>query len=275
MTTTLDRTRESILTEDDELSFDVPRRRARMSGRRLFGLVLFAIVLTAFGAQAGYFSSNLFNSVWQARTEIEYRGDSWTETEDVAVKSRSLTAPIAEAYGIDIKTFEEDLKAGLVPGTQILRIEYFDKDAELAQNVVSDLAEAYIADASELPPAASRAVLEEQLAELEEQLGDTKAQLDRVASEPGVPLTPGQQDLQAEIASLRARIGVLQLRLLDDELDLQDTEARGLPRYVTRPFVFEEPFFPRPMRLGLLGAAIGFFLGLIPFIWNLYRPEIR
>ncbi len=273
MTATLEQERATI--DEDLLAFDVPNKRPRMSGRRLFALVVIAGVMTAFGAQAGYFSARLFDNVWQARTEIEYRGNSWTETEDVAIKSRSLTDPIAAVYDIDIKTFEEDLKAGLVPGTQILRIEYFDTDAAMAQAIVSDLAEAYIADASERPPEASREVLEEQLAELEGELEDAQAQLSREAAEPGVPLTPGQQDLQAAIATYRARIGVIELRLLDDELELQTVEARGLPRYVTRPFVFEEPFFPRPMRLGLLGAALGFFLGLTPFVWNLYRPEIR
>lgn len=273
MTTTLDRVVEN---EDREaLVFEGVDTRARMSGRRLGGLALLAIVLTAFGAEAGYFSSRLFTTVWQARSEIEYRGDSWTETEDVAINSRSLTDPIAAEYGIDIKDFEEDLKAGLVPGTQILRIEYFDTDANLARDIVSDLAEAYIADASERPPEGNREVLEQQLLDLQDELQANKDQLSREASEPGVPLTPGQQDLQAEIASLRARIGVIELRLLDGELELQDVEAWGVPRYVTQPFVFEEPYFPRPMRLGLLGAAIGFLLGLVPFAYNLYKPEVR
>ncbi len=271
MTTTLERVAE---TEDPEnLVFEGIETRARMSGRRLGGLALLAVVLTAFGAEAGYFSANLFTNVWQARTEIEYRGDSWTETEDVAINSRSLTTPIADEYGIEIKEFEEDLKAGLVPGTQILRIEYFDNDANLARDIVSDLAEVYIADASERPPESNREILLQQLSELQEELQANKDQLN-FETEPGVPLTPAQQDLQAEIASLRARIGVIQLRLLDGELDLQDVEAWGVPRYVTQPFVFEEPYFPQPKRLGLLGAAIGLLLALIPFAYNLYRPEL-
>lgn len=260
---------------DDPLRFERAVSRPRLSGRRTLGLLLLTLVLTAVGAQAGYFSANLFDTVWQARTEIEYRGNSWTETEDVAVKSRSLTAPIAEAYGVEIKEFEEDLTAGLVAGTQILRIEYFDTDAELAQNVVSDLAEAYIADASERPPEGSRELLELQLSELEDELDSAKDELESGVVEPGQPLTPTQQDIQSEIASLRARIGVLELRLLDSDLELQDVEARGLPRYVTRPFVFEEPYFPRPLRLGLLGAALGALLGLVPLVLNMYRPEGR
>ncbi len=246
---------------------------SRMSGRRLGGLLLMVAVATAVGAEAGYLSSRLFDDVWQARTEIEYRGNSWTETEDVAVRSRSLTGPIADSYGIEIKEFEEDLKAGLVGGTQILRIEYFDTDPFLAQDIVSDLAEAYIAEASERPPEATQTLLQTQLSELEVELADAQALLSSEAPEPGVPLTAAQQDLQAEIASLRARIGVLEVRILDAEVETQTVEARGLPRYITRPFVFEEPYFPRPMRLALLGAAIGGLLGLVPLVWNLYRPQ--
>lgn len=260
---------------EKSLRFEGVVDRPRLSGRRTLGFLLLGLVLVALGAQAGYFSARLFDTVWQARTEIEYRGNSWTETEDVAVKSRSLTAPIAAAYNIEIKDFEEDLEAGLVPGTQILRIEYFDPDAELAQDVVSDLAEAYIADASERPPEGSRELLELQLTELQDDLEVAKDDLASEVTEPGQPLTPAQQDIQSEIASLRARIGVLELRLLDSDLELQDVEAQGLPRYVTRPFVFEEPYFPRPLRLALLGAALGALLGLIPLVMNMYRPEGR
>ncbi len=245
----------------------------RLTGRRFFGLTLLTLVLTLLGGQIGYASAGLFDNVWQARTEVEYRGNSWTETEDVAVQSRSITGPIAAEYGVDIKEFEEDFTAGLIGGTQILRIEYFDRDPAVAQGIVSDVAEAYIAEASEREPEANMVLLQSQLAELEGELEASQAALLGIAAEPGAPLTVEQQNYQTEIASLRARIGTIELRILDMQLAEQDLEARGLPYYVTQPFVFEEPFFPRPMRLALLGGAIGALLGLCLVAWNLYRPD--
>ena len=133
------------------LSFEytgVPTR-PRLTGRRFFGLLMLVLALSLLGAQLGWASAGLFSNVWQARTEVEYRGNSWTETEDVAVQSRSITGPIAAKYGIEIKEFEEDYTAGLIGGTQILRIEYFDTDPVLAQAIITDIAETYIAEASE------------------------------------------------------------------------------------------------------------------------------
>jgi len=246
-----------------------------MRGGRLGGFLLLAAVSTLVFAQIGFVLSQVLDEVWQARVEVEYRGNSWTETEDIAVRSRSLTGPIAAEYDIDIKDFEEDLKAGLVGGTQILRIEYFDRDAELAQNVVTDLAAAYVSEASERPPVSARTILEAQLAELEAELNESQDRLAVEAPEAGIALTASQQDLQAEIASLRARVGVLQLRLLDSELEAETVEARGLPRYITRPFVFQEPSFPQPLRMILVGALIGMFVGLIPLVLSMYRSQVR
>lgn len=272
----VERTAVERAANDKAIGFDaVSGPQRSMRGGRLGGFLLLAGVSMLVFAQVGYILSQVLDDVWQARVEVEYRGNSWTETEDIAVRSRSLTGPIAAEYGIDIKDFEEDLKAGLVGGTQILRIEYFDTDAELAQNVVTDLAAAYVLEASERPPESARTILEAQLAELQTELNDSQDRLAAEAPEAGIALTASQQDLQAEIASLRARVGVLELRLLDSELEAETVEARGLPRYITRPFVFQEPSFPQPMRMVLVGALIGLFLGLIPLVMSMYRSQVR
>lgn len=265
----------STLSPDTPLRFEAAARQSVMRGRRLGGFLLLAAASTLLFAQIGYVFSQVLDEVWQARVEVEYRGNSWTETEDIAVRSRSLTGPVAAEYGIDIKTFEEDLEAGLVGGTQILRIEYFDEDAATAEAIVTDLAEAYVAEASERPPESAQTILETQLVELQAELSAAQERLAAEAPESGIALTASQQDLQAEIASLRARVGVLELRVLDAELEAETVEARGLPRYITRPFVFEEPFFPQPLRMTLVGALIGMFLGLIPLVVSMYRSQTR
>ncbi len=274
--TVASRTVDGGSVERRPLGFDAvsgPQRGMR-SGK-LGGFLLLAAVSTLVFAQIGFVLSQVLDEVWQARVEIEYRGNSWTETEDIAVRSRSLTGPIAAEYGIDIKDFEEDLKAGLVGGTQILRIEYFDNDAELAQNIVTDLADAYVVEASERPPESAKTILETQLSELQAELSDAQDRLAAEAPEAGIALTASQQDLQAEIASLRARVGVLELRVLDSELEAETIEARGLPRYITRPFVFQEPSFPQPLRMVAVGAVIGMLLGLIPLVLSMYRSQAR
>ncbi|MEM7321533.1 MAG: hypothetical protein AAF531_00485 [Actinomycetota bacterium] len=254
-------------------------RRATPSGRQLVGLCLVGLVLAAIGAQVGGFGSYLFEERWLARAEIQYRGTAWTETQDVAIRSRSLLGPIAADVGEPIKEFEERLEARLIPGTQILRVDYTSTDPDLARTVVSELANRYIDITSELTPAEIRATLLDEMAEIEAELAVEQEKFDRIATSTDIRDQPEQQATQAVINSLRARLDDVQSRILDHDIQTIDESENGIPIVVTEPFVFEEQVFPRPKIFAAVGGAVGLLLaGLYAgWFWNRlsWRAERR
>ena len=106
----LDSAGQAVRSAEQPLGFEaVAETTPSLRGRKLGGFLLLIGISTLVFAQIGFVLSQVLDSVWQARVEVEYRGNSWTETEDIAVRSRSLTGPIAADYGVEIKEFEEDL----------------------------------------------------------------------------------------------------------------------------------------------------------------------
>ncbi len=242
----------------------------RPTRQHLTAFLLIPIVLTLVGGQAGFFGAFLFDAQWLARAEVQYRGTAWTETQDVAIQSRSLVAPVAADLGVPIKEFGEHLDAGLVPGTQILRVDYVDDDEALALSVVSELSSRYLRQAAERTPQSIREIVAAELDEVEVQLAAAEEKLVVLARRDTEAARVEQASNQALINSLRARKNDLETRLLENELMVLGEETNGLPVLVTEPFVFEEQVFPRPKIFGAVGAAGGLLLGLAiaGLIWN-------
>ena len=239
------------------------QRPPRPTDRQIIGHLLLTIWLIAAGVQAGYFGAQLLEERYEAVAEIEYRGRSWTETQDVAIRSRTLTLPVAQQFDVEIRDFEENLGAGLVPGTQILRLTYRDPEPAVALDVVTVLTDRYVAVATELPSPEARAAIEASLADLRVELDTAIAALEELPDDPaGVGLTIEQQTKQSEIATLRSRIGVLELRILDEGLTELNIRNTGVPRITTEPFVFEEPVEPRPVLMGTIGGVVGMLIGV-------------
>ncbi len=245
-------------------------RDYRPTGRQFSGMVLVVVVLTIIGGQLGFGTSFLFDERWLARAEVQYRGTAWTETQDVAIQSRSLIGPVAEDLDIPIKLFEQRLDAGLVPGTQILRLDYISVDPVLAEEVVTRLADDYLQQASERTPQSIRGTLSEELEEIAAELERAENRLQFVARDDSPQGQVDQAAAQAAMNSLRARRDDLEIRLLENKLQLIDEESNGLPVMVTEPFVFEEKVFPRPLIFTAVGIGAGGLLGLAIalFIWN-------
>lgn len=243
---------------------------SRPSNRQLMGLAVLGFVLAAVGAQAAGLGSLAFPDRWLARAEIQYRGTAWTETQDVAIRSRSLVGPVAQDLGIPIKDFEERLDARLVAGTQIVRVDYVDTDDELARSVVDEISSRYIAQVSELTPTEVRSALEAEQAEIEADLAQEEDRFARLSASTREADRPAQQASQAIVNSLRARLDDVQSRILDHDLATIDESQNGVPLLVTEPFVFEDRVFPRPKLFAAIGAAAGLALGgLIALLfWN-------
>ena len=273
----------------------------RPSNRRIAAMALIALFLAAVLAQITFLVSTQLTDEYRARAEVQYRGSAWTETQDVAVQSRSLTAPVAAEFNIPIKDFEENLDAGLVPGTQILRIDYIDADQELARSIVDRLSTDYISEISELPSSDATAILERELAEVEteielrqQELRDIAAKIDgkrndesNVARDEngeveigldGQPIVitddaqdrADQQAAQQLLSSLRVRKNDLEFRLLDTELRKLDKLENGSPEVITAPFVFEDPVFPRPRLFAAIAFVVGLAIGgvIMMLNWN-------
>ncbi len=268
MTATLERP-----TEEEPVGFThLSAYNGRPSPRALVGLVMLTMCLAAFGAQAGYFLEGLRPDVWQARTEVEYRGNSWTETQGTVVDSNSLLAPIAEKYDIPIKQFNEDLEAGVVPGTQTVRFDYFDNDADLALDIVTDLQADYLATVTERASEEAMQTLEDELVTLSEELEVAQGELSRMRNPTGIGLTVQQQDKQSEIATIRTRIIEVDRMILDAELD--ELNNTRIPRVTAEPYVFDEPYTPRPKRMAVVGFLLGAAIGLGYLIWRWWLAAV-
>ncbi|MEM7338510.1 MAG: hypothetical protein AAF467_07685 [Actinomycetota bacterium] len=242
----------------------------RPGTRQLVGYGMIVGLLTVIGLQVGLFGSLLFADRFLARAEIQYRGTAWTETQDVAIQSRSLVGPVAVEMGIPVKEFEERLDAGLVPGTQILRVDYVSTDPQQAEDVVANVADAYLSQSSERTPVSVRDTLTAELDTVAADLTVAEATLRRVAGDTSAGGVATRQAAQAEINSLRARKNDLETRLLENELETIGEESNGLPVMITEPFVFEDKVFPRPALFTAVGAATGMLLGLagVALEWN-------
>lgn len=273
MTATLERPSEQRPSGGEPVGFThLSAFNGRPSPRALIGLVIITICLAAFGAQAGFFLEGLRPDVWQARTEVEYRGNSWTETQATIVDSNTLLAPIAERYGIPIKQFNEDLEAGVVHGSQTVRFDYFDNDADLALNVVTDLQADYLAAVTERASEEAMATLESELVSFNEALVIAQDELSRMTNPTGIGLSVEQQDKQSEIATIRTRILELERMILDAELD--ELNNTRIPRVTAEPYVFDEPFTPRPKRMAVVGFVLGAAMGLGYLIWRWWLTAV-
>ena len=242
----------------------------RPTGRKIVGFLLLSVVLAGICAQLGFFGFQLFDEEWRARAEVQYRGTAWTETQNVAVQSRSITEPVAQEFSVPIKEFEEHLDAGLIAGTQIVQIDYVSADRNVARGVVEAISQAYIDEVSEGQPAELRATLQAELAELQQRLEDAENRLRMLARDTSDAAKVQQQATQSLISSLRARVDDFELRILDGDLRALDDQENAVPFLVTEPYVFDDPVFPRPKLMGVVGGAGGLVLGLVALAlyWN-------
>ncbi len=242
----------------------------RPSTRQVVGVLLLTFVLTVVGGQIGLASTLVFEPQWMARAQVQYRGTAWTETQEVAVQSRSLVAPVAANHGIDVKDFEEKLDAGLVPGTQIVQIDFVNSDPALAQSAVAELADGYLDRISERTPETIRDTLQEELDTVQVDLAQAELELE-ISSRDDTPAGRADQAAnQAVVNSLRARQNDLETRLLENQIQALDESVNGLPVLITEPFVFEEQVFPRPRVFSAAGAVFGMLagLGFLGAQWN-------
>ena len=250
---------------------DAARRVIRGPGRVLVGLLLIWLVSIAFMAEVAYLWSAAKPDVFAARSEIQYRGETWVETQAEALRSEDLYLPIAAAEGIEPTDFLEDMVVGQVPGTQILGIEFHSQDARQALRIVETYTATYLERFEIAPVSEAETILATRIALLEQQLADVEA-ADLAIDATNLDPNPTAEQLQyrAQATSLRLELGSLKEQLTEAELETIRL-TNDQPTVSTAPFILDEPVEPKPVKRavlgGLLGAVLGGF-GIFVLVWR-------
>ncbi len=235
-----------------------PVFRTRPEPSLLVAIGLGAIVIVLMCTQLTYLLADAGPEVFGARSQVQYAGSSWVETESERVNSRTLLEPVAAAHNIAIDHFEAKWQAGQIPGTQILQFEFVDADPVVALSVVESVTRRYLAQAevaaSEPNPAAEAYRLLE--AELVEELAIVEAEIEELMGfGASVELTA----LLQEKAAIRASVDSVRLAIVQRSIF---GEEKRVPRLVTEPFVLSDPVGPLPARRAVFGFLGGSTLAL-------------
>lgn len=221
----------------------------------LVAIGLGALTIVIACTQLAYVIADSGPTIFGARSQVQYQGSSWVETQSERVNSRTLLEPIAIAHDIPIVDFESNWEAGQVLGTQILQFEYHDADPDIALSVVEAVTARYLAQAeaaASVPNPAAEAYDELEV-ELVSELAVVEA---RIADLIDLGTSPELTSLLQEKGSLRAAIDSVRLAQAQINLFGQSTLV---PQLVTDPFVLSQPVGPLPAKravFGFLGGSI-------------------
>lgn len=238
-----------------------PVFRSRPSGKLLTAIGLIALVITGLCAEVAYIVADLQPDVFAAKSQIQYQGATWVETQSERVNSRTLLEPIAIAEDIPIDVFEANWEAGQVLGTEILQFQYASEDKEQALRVVEAVTNRYLAEfeaqADEIPVA----LLDYQALESNyvDQLAAATARTEELSDDigpngnPKPAYTAALQDRQTIQASLNA----VRLQIAGFSIFNQNAQT---PQLVTEPYLLRDPVAPLPGKRAVFGLLGGLAL---------------
>ena len=230
----------------------------RPSTALIIATIGICLAIIAIGAESAYMFEASKPDVFAARAEVHHRGVAWVESEIVALQSRSRVAPIAAPASVDIEEFDRNYSASIVPGTQVIRIEYASEDADAALSIVSRITSDYIAERTATAlDATDLTLLDSELAGLRTDLTLAETELFELGPTPiNRNASPEHIVAQDRVLSIRDQVSELEVKRVDAELFLanQDTQV---PELFTTPFVLDNPVEPRPLRRAALGGIAG------------------
>jgi uncharacterized protein involved in exopolysaccharide biosynthesis len=239
-------------------------------------LVLLCVLTVAGAAIAAYLYADGREEVFGGRAEILYEGaevsltseaERQIATQRALLMSASTLGPVAERFGLAPDDFDEHVLVESVDDSNVLRLTVDDADPERAVAVTQAVAESYIAqvhsaESPELEEA--KELIESRIEELAGQLPDLQRRFDNAKRKAAArQSTLADSQLLAEIQSLLGRIGSLQDRLTELELQ-QITDARA--RILTPAYLLDEPLEPQPVRAGAAGAIAGIFVACLALL---------
>lgn len=212
--------------------------------------IAFAILLVLLGGVAAFVISSRSVEVWEAKAELEYRGQSFVETAAISAASRTDIARVADEFGLPVDDVEERFLVVQAPNTQILELHFYDEDRDRSLAVLGEMTDAIVAQSGDSGLATQILLVEEELDRVQADLDTRRAAID------GLPVAPTSPAVTADVEQilvLSRQIADLELRLVDLEL----REVEEAPVVVTAPYLLSEPSAPNPIRRAMMGALAG------------------
>jgi uncharacterized protein involved in exopolysaccharide biosynthesis len=256
-------------------------RTSRAVRSILLGQLCVLIVVGA--AIAAYLYSDRRQEVFGGRAEILYVGRevlSATEaerqiaTQRALLDSASTLAPVARRFGLALDELDQHVSVESVGDSNVLRLTVGNPDPELAVAVTQAVSESYVAQVRRgESPALEKAksLIESRIEELAGQLSDVQERFGDAERQLAATSTVEDGRLLAEMQSVLGRIGSLQDRLT--ELELQQITNLGA-RILTRAYLLDEPLEPQPLRAAAAGMIAGLFFACLVLLvaGRLRRP---
>jgi len=262
-----------VVQPEPEPSEVVELRAARpaLAPRRIARWGMYAAALVVLGGVVGWLVADASPTVHGARSEILYelsgdqstgflREDRQLTTQLVALESRAVLEPIAEANGLTFEELAEKVHVGVVEGSEVVRIEVHDASAERAESLAAGVTYVYLSQHGGDRMGEARRFLRKEIKNLDERRAELKDRMILLQEERVQELGPDSQP-GAEEASLAVEIeGLIQqstevLSRLEDAA--VDDFAGPRVEQITEAYVLDDPVSPRPVRAAATGAVGG------------------
>lgn len=235
-------------------------------GRGRIRLLAAVAVLLVVPTLIGYASAASQPDVFGARSELviaipenSNTADQQTATLVSMLDSRALLEPLASEFDVDIQLLQQRITKEQIEGGNVIRVTVEDVDGDTALDMVSTLAEDYVALVGGLASDAGQPqYLADEIARLSAQQADLRGRL--------LELSGSASDADVELArQLRVDSDTLQQRIADLEQAAVETEAQRaeavpLVRPLSEPYLLDEPVGPRPLRAAAAGLLVGILL---------------
>ncbi|MGH3015693.1 MAG: hypothetical protein ACRDOP_17875 [Gaiellaceae bacterium] len=246
-------------------------------------LVQLCVLIIVGAAIAAYLYSDRRQEVFGGRAEILYVGremlsateaDRQIATQRALLDSASTLAPVARRFGLALDDLDQHVSVESVGNSNVLRLTVGNPEPELAVAVTQAVSESYIAQVRRgESPALQKAkrLIETRIEELAGQLSDIQKPFGSADRQLVSTSTAQDGRLLAEMQSLLGRVGSLQDRLT--ELELQQITNSGA-RILTQAYPLDEPLEPQPLRAAAAGAIAGLFVACLALLvaGRLHRP---
>jgi hypothetical protein len=246
---------------------------------------VYAVVLAILGGVAGWVVVGSGPESYGARAEILYqldgerptgflRQDRQLSTQLVALRSRAVVQPVAEANDLTFDELSEALDVSVVQDSEVLRVQVRDRSPRRAQALAAGVADRYLERFRPAGTAEAREYLETQLREIDSARGEVSARLAQLGPAAGSSPSPEETRLQAELQSLLEQRDQVSERL--DEVTVDELRAPDV-ELITESFVLDDPVAPLPERGAAGGAAAGLLVatGAIALLIRRRSPQPR
>jgi capsular polysaccharide biosynthesis protein len=231
-------------------------RRVSFPRRALVLYLIWGLLIVLIGAEVGYLVSYFGQAKYGARSEIYYqldnslpsgflRQDRALSTQLVAIKSREVLLPVAQANGLTVKALSAKVSASVLADSEVLQIEVDDPSRVRAQNLVTAVAAEYLKRVRPTASADAEKIVRTSIADLDTQRDAVQTQL-RTATDAATQtnLNNQLQDIADQRRSLNSRL---------DQI-LLDRVNQPKIQQLTQPYVLDDPVSPKPLRTAIAGA---------------------